>query len=357
MKRFIDVFGTDPAATAQAPGRVNLLGEHTDYNDGFVLPTPIPQTTTVRMGPSADGIFRAWSSTYDHIESWEGGDAPMPEGFSRYIFGCVKVLQDDGYKIPPTSFMIMSNIPMGVGLSSSAALEVAVLRALRLWRGLPLNDVQLAKVGQRAERQYVGVACGIMDQLASSLGDHNHLLFIDTRSLERRVVNMPEGSELMVLDSGIVRKLTESRYNQRRGECEEATRLLQVQALRDVSDPNAVSHLPEPICRRARHVVSENLRVLETLKGLNAEALGSLMNASHASLRDDFEVSVPLLDKLVAILQADPDVFGARLTGAGFGGACVSLVRLGKAAEVSERVLDEFRAQGGDGKRIVPMGW
>lgn len=357
MKRFIDVFGTDPTATAQAPGRVNLLGEHTDYNDGFVLPTPIPQTTAVRLGPSADGRFHAWSATFERIETWDGGDAPMPDGFSRYAFGCVKVLQDDGYKVPPTSFMIMSTVPMGVGLSSSASVEVAVLRALRMWLGLPLNDVQLALCGQRAERQYVGVSCGIMDQLASSLGDHNHLLFIDTRSLERRVVNMPAGAELMVLDSGIVRKLTESRYNQRRGECEEATRLLGVQALRDVSDLEAVHQLPEPLRRRARHVVTENQRVLETLKGLNAEALGALMNASHASLRDDFEVSVPLLDSLVSILQADPDVFGARLTGAGFGGACVSLVRLGKAAEISERVLDEFRAMGGDAKRIVPMGW
>lgn len=357
MKNFIDIFNTDPEASAQAPGRVNLLGEHTDYNDGFVLPTPIPQTTAVRLGKSTDTRFRVYSESLDSMVVWDGPGHPLPEGFARYVLGCVLALKDDGHIIPPTDFLVRSTIPMGVGLSSSAALELATLRALRMWRNLPYSDLELALLGQKVERTYVGVACGIMDQLACSLGDHNHLLFIDTRSLKRTVLNLPSGSELLVLDSGIVRKLTESRYNQRRSECEEATRLLNVKALRDVSDEHLVDALPEPYCRRARHVVSENARVLATLPGLDAAALGALMNASHASLRDDFEVSVPQLDTLVGILQADPDVYGARLTGAGFGGACVSLVKIGKAVEVGERVLDQFRGEGGDGKRVVPAGW
>jgi galactokinase len=231
---------------------------------------------------------------------------------------------------------------------------VATLRALRALLALDLDDVALARLAQQAEIEDAGVRCGIMDQMAASLAHVGEMLFLDTRSLRRRVLPLPAGSELLVLDSGVARTLYGSGYNTRRGECEAAARALGVKALRDVASVADVEKLPEPLRRRARHVVSENARVLQAVEALRPDAFGALMNASHASLRDDFEVSTPALDRLVALLQVHDAVFGARLTGAGFGGACVALCRARTAVGVADVVLGEYSAADGRGARLVP---
>ncbi|MBD1905361.1 galactokinase [Funiculus sociatus GB2-A5] len=350
---FQQIFGKTPEMQASAPGRVNLLGEHTDYNDGFVLPTAIPQRTTVNLGFSKDGQHHFYSQELDERVSISDNEH-TPPGFASYILGCIRLLQQEKQAIPPLNLHVSSSVPMGSGLSSSAALEVATLRGVRSLLNLDLDDVRIAEIAQQAEIQYAGVNCGIMDQMASSLADTDSMLFLDTRSLERQVIPFPAGAEVLVIDSGVPRTLATSGYNQRRAECEEAARSLGVKALRDISDPQAVENLPEPQQRRARHVVTEDNRVLEVLQGVSAQRFGELMNASHASLRDDYEVSVPALDTLVAILQETPGVFGARLTGAGFGGACVALVEAGKAGAIAQNVLERYNNAGNTGRILVP---
>nr|WP_199295037.1 MULTISPECIES: galactokinase [unclassified Trichocoleus] len=353
MMDFQQIFGKTPEMQASAPGRVNLLGEHTDYNDGFVLPTAIPQRTTVNLGFSKDGQHHFYSQELDERVSISDNEH-TPPGFASYILGCIRLLQQEKQAIPPLNLHVSSSVPMGSGLSSSAALEVATLRGVRSLLNLDLDDVRIAEIAQQAEIQYAGVNCGIMDQMASSLADTDSMLFLDTRSLERQVIPFPAGAEVLVIDSGVPRTLATSGYNQRRAECEEAARSLGVKALRDISDPQAVENLPEPQQRRARHVVTEDNRVLEVLQGVSAQRFGELMNASHASLRDDYEVSVPALDTLVAILQETPGVFGARLTGAGFGGACVALVEAGKAGAIAQNVLERYNNAGNTGRILVP---
>jgi galactokinase len=353
MMDFQQIFGASPETEASAPGRVNLLGEHTDYNDGFVLPTAIPQRTTVQLGLSNDGQHHFYSVELDERVSISEGHH-TPSGFASYIFGCVRLLERDGYTVPPINIHVTSSVPIGSGLSSSAALEVATLRGLRSLLNLDIDDVRIAQLAQLAEIQYSGVQCGIMDQMASSLADTEHMLFLDTRSLDRQVIPFPSGAEVVVIDSGVPRTLAGSGYNQRRAECEEAAHLLRVKALRDITDPQAVEDLPEPQRRRARHVITEDNRVLEALQGVSAERFGELMNASHASLRDDYEVSVPALDTLVAMLQETPGVFGARLTGAGFGGACVALVAAGKGEAISRDVIEKYKRSGYVGRILVP---
>ena len=353
MMDFQQIFGKTPEMQASAPGRVNLLGEHTDYNDGFVLPTAIPQRTTVNLGFSKDGQHHFYSQELDERVSISDNEH-TPPGFASYILGCIRLLQQEGQAIPPLNLHVSSSVPMGSGLSSSAALEVATLRGMRSLLNLDLDDVRIAEIAQQAEIQYAGVNCGIMDQMASSLADTDSMLFLDTRSLERQVIPFPAGAEVLVIDSGVPRTLATSGYNQRRAECEEAARSLGVKALRDITDPQAVENLPEPQRRRARHVVTEDNRVLEVLQGVSAQRFGELMNASHASLRDDYEVSVPALDTLVAILQETPGVFGARLTGAGFGGACVALVEAGKAGAIAQNVLERYNNAGNIGRILVP---
>jgi galactokinase len=337
----------------EAPGRVNLLGEHTDYNDGFVLPTAIPQTTrvTLRVRPGRGSVLR--SDAFPEAVALALEAAPEPS-FARYVYGCLRLAATLVGRLPPLDIHVSSTVPIGVGLSSSAALEVASLRALRALFDLPLDDVALAQLAQRAEIEDAGVHCGVMDQMAASLARPGEMLFLDTRSLARRVLPLPPGSEILVLDSGVARTLAGSAYNTRRQECEAAARALGVVALRDVAEPQAALALPEPLSRRARHVITENARVLEATRCVDAEAFGALMNASHQSLRDDFEVSSPGLDTLVGLLQSRPAVFGARLTGAGFGGACVALCREGGAREVAQAVLAGYAAAGGQGRRLVP---
>jgi galactokinase len=347
-------FGGAPEVVASAPGRVNLLGEHTDYNDGFMLPLATPQRTTVALSRSGDDHFHFYSSTLDaNVTFPKSGSAPA--GFGSYIEGCIRLLEADGATVPALRVYASTDLPVGSGLSSSAALEVATLRALRELLGLELDDVKLARLAQRAEIEYARVNCGIMDQMASSLADRSHMLFIDARSLEHRLVPLPPETGIIVIDSGVPRKLAASKYNERRAECEEAARKLGLASLRDVADPAAVEQLPSPLRERARHVVRENLRVLEAVRGVGAERFGELMNDSHASLRDDYEVSIPELDALVATLRAAPGVHGARLTGAGFGGAVVALCRAGQEQQAAEAALATYNKDGREGRILIPV--
>jgi galactokinase len=352
MMDFQQIFKATPDVAASAPGRVNLLGEHTDYNDGFVLPTAIPQQTNVSLGYSPDDRHHFYSAELEEQIDVELTSTAL-EGFASYVNGCIQVLKQAGYDTPPINVFVTSSVPIGSGLSSSAALEVATLRALRSLLKLDLDDVKIAQLGQQAEIQYAGVSCGILDQMASSLADTEHMLFLDTRTLDRQILPFPAGAEIVVIDSGVARSLASSGYNQRRAECEAAARQLGVKALRDISDPQAVEALPDPIRQRARHVITENNRVLKALDGVSAPVFGELMNASHASLRDDYEVSVPALDTLVKLLQSTPSVFGARLTGAGFGGACVALVVAGEAHTIAQTVLDRYHTAGYNGQILV----
>jgi galactokinase len=353
MKTFADVFGRPPAMSAEAPGRVNLLGEHTDYNDGYVLPTAIPQTTSVSIRENGGKQFKVFAAELEQAAEFTMEAAPL-EHFASYVYGCVRELRDHIFEAPPLDIHLSSSIPIGVGLSSSAALEVAALRALRQLFDLTLDDVAIAQLAQRAEIRYAGVNCGIMDQMASSLADTRSMLFLDTRTLQRQVLPLPARAGILVIDSGIARSLATSKYNARRAECEQAARLLGVKALRDVSDSAAIEKLSQPLRGRARHVVSENDRVLRAVELTDAGSFGELMNASHSSLRDDYEVSIRQLDRLVELLQDQSAVHGARLTGAGFGGACVALCLEGETRAIGERVLEEYNTAGQHGRILVP---
>ena len=340
---FQSVFGYAPAVTGRAPGRVNLLGEHTDYQGGFVLPAAIPQQATVSIGKNGGHAHRLHSANLHQTLTVEVGE--VGTGFAPYLTGSVALCGVH----EALDIWVWSDVPSG-GLSSSAALELATLRAMRELYRLPLDDVQLALIGQKVEHEYVGVMCGVMDQMASSLADTEHMLFLDTRSLERRRLPLPSGTQILVLDSGVPRRLAGSGYNERCAQVEEASRLLGVPQLRDVHDVSQLSVLPELLHRRARHVVSENARVLEAMTA-DAARFGTLMNASHASLQGDYQVSHPQVDVLVALLQAHPRVYGARMTGAGFGGAVVALVQEGQAAQMAAEVLAQYGIRG---RMVVP---
>jgi galactokinase len=352
---FRQTFGFDAEVVASATGRVNLLGEHTDYNDGLVLPTAIASGTNVALGRSRDDAFHFVSHNLagaDARVDYADGAEP-PEGYGRYVHGCIEVSREQGGAVTPCCVAIHSTVPMGAGLSSSAALEVAVLRGLRQLFRLPFDDVTIARLGQRAEIEYAGVRCGILDQMAVSVGEPGKLLFLDTRTLESRLVPFPPGSELGILDCGVPRTLATSGYNERRGECEAAARALGVDSLRDAIDSQAIESLPEPLRRRARHVYTENLRVLEAAAGVDAAHFGKLMTQSHRSLRDDYEVSIAALDALVESLVDQPAVFGAKLTGAGFGGACVALLAAGAGESVKRNALVAFAARGFHGSVLL----
>jgi galactokinase len=332
---FHSVFGVAPDARASAPGRVNLLGDHTDYNGGFVLPSPIPQQTTVEVGfgTEDDEVYSA-----DLQEKIRFARSDALRDFAKYVGGCLRVLESNGVAVPALRLAVRSDVPLRAGLSSSAALEVATLRAVDALLDIRLGAVELAQLAQQAEIEYAGVSCGIMDQMASSLGSADMMLFLDTLTLEHRLLPLPSGAELLVVDSGVPRELANSPYNRRREECAAAAEKMGVRLLREITGLDRLADLPHPLDRRAKHVISENARVIAATSA-DAPVFGKLMNESHSSLSDDFEVSVPPVDALVRFLQSRDEVFGARLTGAGFGGACVALVRAGAAQTVAGEVL------------------
>jgi galactokinase len=358
---FAELFGRPPLLAADAPGRVNLIGEHTDYNGGFVLPLAIPQRTRAELATRDDGRVTAWTANLPReIEEFRLGAETPGRGWLDYVQGITQALGRAGHKLSGFDLRIESTVPLGGGLSSSAALEVSVLRALREAFALPIDDVQIALLGQKAENDFVGAPVGVMDQMASSLADEKKALFLDTRHMRYERVPLPAGLEVAVIDSGISHHHASGEYRRRREECEEAAELLGFPQLRDleIQDLWRLAALPEPLDRRARHVITENARVRGAVSALqegDLERLGKLLNTAHASLRDDFEVSLPEIDLLVDLARREEAVYGARLTGGGFGGAVVILLQAGEARAVAERVAEEYRQQTGEkGAVLVP---
>ncbi|MGK3992693.1 galactokinase [Sorangium sp. So ce1024] len=346
---FEAVFGRPAALVAEAPGRVNLIGEHTDYNGGYVLPTAIPQKTRIEMAPRDDGLIRVATANVGGGAqlSYRAGEEARRGLWLDYVQGITAVLRDRGVAVPGFDARIASTVPLGSGLSSSASLLVALARGLRAMLALPIDDVEIARIAHAAEHDFVGAPVGRMDQMAASLADESTALFLDTRTLAFERVPLPAEVELLVVDSGVAHQHASGDYKTRRAECERAAEALGVPQLRDVdaAAEQRIASLPPPLDRRARHVVTENVRVLAAVAALRAGdlvRLGALFDASHRSMRDDFEVSVPAVDDLVESARAQPDVFGARLTGGGFGGAIVALVKRGSAAKVGRAVADAY---------------
>ncbi|WP_192457189.1 galactokinase [Musicola keenii] len=350
---FLQQFGYPPAVIVQAPGRVNLIGEHTDYNDGFVLPCAINYCTTISAAPRADRLIRVVAADYhDQLDEFSL-DAPIEPHpnwqWANYVRGVVKHLLRRSHAFDGADLVIGGDVPQGAGLSSSASLEVAVGKAIQTLYQLPLDNVALALNGQEAENQFVGCNCGIMDQLISAQGQRDHALLIDCRSLETRAVPLPKNVAVVIINSNVKRGLVDSEYNTRREQCEAAARYFQVSALRDVSEADFAARsagLDPLAARRARHVITENARTLAAADALalgDLRHMGELMAASHASMRDDFEITVPPIDTLVEIIKS---VIGAeggvRMTGGGFGGCVVALVPAHLADVVQNTVALEY---------------
>jgi galactokinase len=336
---FAQAFGREPDGVWSAPGRVNLIGEHTDYNLGFVLPFAINRRTVAAVGARDDRILRVGSTFADEVVEVSLDDL-SPEvlsGWSAYPLGVAWALGEFGADleaVPGVDILLDSNVPVGAGLSSSAAIEGAVAVALDdIWR-LGLDRQTLARVGQRAENVAVGAPTGIMDQSASLLGQHDAAVFLDCRSLESQIVPLgleDAGLEILIIDTGVTHDHATGGYADRRASCEKGARILGVEALRDVSvaDLDRARELLDDVTfRRVRHIVTEDQRVLDTVRTLREEgpaAIGDLLDASHVSMRDDFEISVPELDLAVETAQANGAI-GARMTGGGFGGSALALV-------------------------------
>lgn len=353
---FQTIFGAAPVAIARAPGRVNLIGEHTDYNDGFVLPAAIDRTIEFAAQPRNDNVVHAYSIDFkDQVEfRLDAIETDEEHPWSNYLRGVLKFLQEEGHRLAGADIAFGGNVPREAGLSSSAAVEVgAVALAMKLYE-IELDPLEAIRLARRAENDFVHVPCGIMDQFACAMGKRDHALFLDCRDLSYRHVPLSGRVKIVVCYSGVRRALAASEYEIRLKQCRQAvaqlgTTGLAVNSLReiDLTDLEIASHsLSEVLLKRARHVVSENDRVLKAVEDLekdDLESFGRLMVASHESLRDDYEVSCRELDILVDLALGHPGVLGARMTGAGFGGCTVNLVRADAAEPFAEAVKERYR--------------
>lgn len=370
---------------ASAPGRVNLIGEHTDYNEGFTLPLAIDRCTDITLRAistdSSDGKMFSYfySLAFDETAVWSSDGQkflakftgkkttevisellirsantafPSPAAWSKYIAGVMHEFQSLGFLLPPVQLQVASNVPLGAGVSSSASLEVAVAMAFKDLLEIELPGDQIARICQRAEHSYVGVPCGLMDQMSSVYGRHNHLMLLDCRSHVIEYLKIPETIAFLVVNSNIKHQLADGEYRSRRTQCEEACRLLRVNSLRDtdlVTLNQNRDRLSETIYRRARHVVSEITRTVEAaarIRNQQWESVGDLMYQSHQSMRDDFEISCPEIDQLVQIaasLGPSHGVYGARMTGGGFGGCVIALVDPEQSNSIEKHILTEYK--------------
>ncbi|HTV00191.1 MAG TPA: galactokinase [Luteitalea sp.] len=337
----------------EAPGRVNLIGEHVDYSGGFVLPMVIPQTTVVAVAANGDGPSRIWSGAVPHDQQqarFVVGEEARVGSWVDYVQGASAVLRAAGHTIGGFDAVIRSEVPLGSGLSSSASLTVAVLRGLRELFQLSFDDVVLAGLARRIETDFIGVPIGVMDPIACALGAANHALFLDTRDLSWKLVRVPSTAEIAVINSGIVHSHATGGYRIRRQECEAAMAALGVRELRTMAPEYELKlrALPELLGKRARHILEENTRVVASVEALRKRdivTLGALMDASHVSLRDLYEVSTPEIDRMVEIARAQRGVLGARITGGGFGGSIVVLTLAGQASRVATAVAQAAREQ------------
>jgi galactokinase len=355
-RRFQEIFGAYPRIF-RAPGRVNLIGEHTDYNDGFVMPVAIGFNTWVAGAKRDDRALEAYSVRFDEKVRLALDDlaGPPRQRWSDFIRGVAAMLERGGHRLSGADLVIHGDVPLGAGLSSSASLEIATGLALTSLSGVEVSRLELTKLSQLAEHEYVGTLCGIMDQFIACYGVAGDALMLDCRSLEYQLVPIPHNVRIVVCNSMVRHELASGEYNRRRADCETGVKLLAqflpgIRALRDVSLAELESHkndLPPVIYRRCRHVISENQRVLaaaEALRTNDVVQFGRCMYESHASLRDDYEVSCKELDLLVDLASSSTGVYGARMTGGGFGGCTVNLVREDAAAEFKAHIAREYNA-------------
>jgi galactokinase len=382
---FIEHFQQAPTLLARAPGRVNLLGEHVDYNDGPVLPAAIDRAVYLAAAPAADGIVTLFARDLgeqaafrlqDLSKKIDSEGQPLPS-WALYPAGVAWALLEAGFHISGLQAVYASDVPIASGLSSSAAVEVAFAVTWQGTGGWLADRMTLARLCQRAENRYVGVSCGLMDQFASAHGVAGHAVYFDTRSLAWEPVPLPPDTVLVIADSCVPRALATSAYNERRASCEQAVVLLRqylpgIRALRDVSPAEFAAYsayLPEVVRRRAEHIVKEIARVESAVTALRSgetRAFGALMYAGHASLRDLYEVSIPELDALVEIARQLPGCYGARLTGAGFGGCTINLVEKGQAETFIQGLKEGYQkraareaqvylCQASDGASVNPL--
>lgn len=355
-RRFQEMYGTAPRVF-RAPGRVNLIGEHTDYNDGFVLPMAINRQTCVAGARRTDRKVRFHTLDLNRSAEFDlDAESVITRGsWTNYVEGVAREIERDGIRLAGADLLITSDVPVGAGLSSSAALEISVGFCLFALSNAEIDRVKLALAGQRAEHEFTGARTGIMDQFIAARGQTGHALLIDCRSLEATPVPLDSSQIVIVIcDTGVKHNLASSEYNRRRADCEQGVELLReflpdIRALRDVSATEFALYedrLPEPVRRRCRHVITENARTLRAVEALRRDDLkefGNLMFASHASLQHDYEVSCVELDTLVRIATDAQGVYGARMTGGGFGGCTVNLVRRSHLEEFQQTILREYR--------------
>lgn len=355
---FETYFGVTPTAVVKAPGRVNLIGEHTDYNDGFVLPAAINYHTYIAFAPRADRSLRLVAYNFNNavacvdIDATQSQDAIAP--WSDYARGVVQEMRKQGFKLAGGDLYIAGDLHSGAGLSSSASMEMALIRALTSLSGETIEPTQAALIGQAAENNFVGCNCGIMDQLISALGQEHAALLIDCQDLSTRAVPVPADWEILIVHSGVKRGLVESEYNQRRQQCEQAAAFFGQPSLRGVGLDQllaAEGQLDDMSFRRARHVLTENRRTLDAAKALANSDLASLvkvMKESHISMRDDFNITVPAIDALVEIVTvAGEGKAGARMTGGGFGGCVVAIAPAAVIPQLAAAVEAQYNATTG----------
>ena len=356
---FQSLCGSEPRIY-RAPARVNLIGEHTDYNEGFVMPAAINFSTWVTVTPRDDRVIAVSSENFQETFKFDLDDTTARERghWSDYVRGVALTLEQAGYRLKGAQIQIRGEVPIGAGLSSSASIEVATGYAMLQHSGFAIERIELAKLCQRAEQNFVGMRCGIMDQFVACHGQEGRALLLDCRSLEYELLPLPEDVRLVICNTMVKHQLAGSEYNQRRSECEEGVRHLaralpDVRALRDVSLADLEAHgreLPEAVYRRCRHVISENTRVLQAktaLENRDLSEFGQLMNESHRSLRDDYEVSCAELDLMVELAREADGVYGARMTGGGFGGCTINLVKAESCTDFTDSVAREYERSTG----------
>lgn len=349
---FQQYYGEAPTLVAHAPGRVNLIGEHTDYNEGFVFPAAINFGTWVAASKRDDNEISVTAMDYDNQQNqFALSDIQYDEeqGWANYVRGVVKVLKESMPDFGGANLLVTGNVPQGAGLSSSASFEVAILKAISALYELPLDGVKAALLGQKAENTFVGCSCGIMDQLISAMGNEGMAMLLDCQSLAIEHSPLPDSHQIVIINSNVKRGLVDSEYNLRRQQCEQGASLLSVASLREANIDmleTAKAHMPEVVYRRARHIITENARTLkasQALKTGDIETVSKAMAESHVSMRDDFEITVRPIDYLVEIIDEVLGTSGGvRMTGGGFGGCVVALAPTDKVEAVKQVVANKY---------------
>ncbi|MEP7290421.1 MAG: galactokinase [Chloroflexota bacterium] len=347
-------YGAEATLVVRAPGRVNLIGEHTDYNDGYVMPLAIDRAVWIAARPRTDGYVTLYSLDFEQMAEFSLEEIIKRENlWVEYVQGVAWALQEDGHTLQGWDGVIAGDVPIGAGLSSSAALELAAARTFCAVAGIEWNAPEMAKLCQRVENQWIGVNSGIMDQMISATGVKDHAVLIDCRWLHLDAVPLPPETSIVVLDTATRRELVTSAYNERREQCETAARFFNVPALRDVTLAQleaVVDLLDDVVYRRARHIVTENQRTLDAAYAMrlgDATTLGRLMNESHSSLRDDFEVSSEALNLIVECAREHAACYGSRMTGGGFGGCAIALIRAEAAEDFAQTVAASYQQRSG----------